>query len=593
MLYKYDKFLIGDRELFKLFKYLRAKDWLMLSACAILIAGCVWLNLKIPEFMSQITTLIQTGGTVNEILIQGAFMLACALADALISGTVGFLISRVATGFSARLREKVFVAIQNLSENETKKFSVPSLITRTTNDITQIQNFLSMGVQSLIKAPIMAIWAICVIAGKSWQWTVTTAVAVVLILIVVVLLIVFVMPRFRRIQKQIDSLNNVTRESLTGVRVVRAYNAEKFEENKFEKANETLTKTQLFTNRAFAVLNPFMTILTNCLSLAIYWIGAIIISSAAVGEKLGLFSDMVVFMSYAMLVVSGFMMLIMVFIMMPRAFVSGRRISEVLDSKSEVVGGEGAVGQTQGEIEFKNVGFKYPDADAYVLQNVSFKAKKGQTVAFIGSTGSGKSTLINLVPRFYDATEGEILIDGVNIKDYTLDQLNKKIGYVSQKAFIFSGTIRSNIAYGKDAENISDDEVVKALEIAQGSNIIKEKGGIDAEITQSGSNLSGGQKQRLSIARALAKKPEIMIFDDSFSALDYKTDKKLRTALKKNTKTTNLIVAQRIGTILNADEIVVLDKGQVVGQGTHKQLMQNCKVYREIALSQLSKEELE
>lgn len=579
--------------MFKLFRYLKAKDWVMLAVSGVLIAGCVWLNLKIPEFMSQITTLIQGGGTVKEILIQGAFMIACALADAIISGTVGFFISRVATGFAARLREKVFVAIQNLSENETKKFSVPSLITRTTNDITQIQSFLSMGVQSLIKAPIMAIWAICVIAGKSWQWTVTTAVAVVLILIVVVLLIVFVMPRFRRIQKQIDSLNNVTRESLTGVRVVRAYNAESFEENKFEKANENLTRTQLFTHRAFGVLNPFMVTLTNCLSLAIYWIGAIIISSATAGEKLGLFSDMVVFMSYAMLVVSGFMMLIMVFIMLPRALVSGKRINEVLESKSEVAGGEGSVGQTQGEIEFKNVGFKYPDADAYVLQNVSFKAKKGQTVAFIGSTGSGKSTLINLVPRFYDATEGEILIDGVNIKDYTLDQLNKKIGYVSQKAFIFSGTIRSNIAYGKDAQNISDDEVIKALEIAQGANIIKEKGGIDAEITQAGSNLSGGQKQRLSIARALAKKPEIMIFDDSFSALDYKTDKKLRTALRKNSKTTNLIVAQRIGTILNADEIVVLDKGEVVGQGTHKQLMQNCKVYREIALSQLSKEELE
>lgn len=579
--------------MFKLFRYLRAKDWVMLAVSGVLIAGCVWLNLKIPEFMSQITTLIQSGGTVKEILVQGAFMIACALADAIISGTVGFLISRVATGFAARLREKVFVAIQNLSENETKKFSVSSLITRTTNDITQIQSFLSMGVQSLIKAPIMAIWAICVIAGKSWQWTVTTAVAVVLILIVVALLIAFVMPRFRRVQKQIDALNNVTRESLTGVRVVRAYNAESFEENKFEKANENLTKTQLFTHRAFGVLNPFMVTLTNCLSLAIYWIGAIIISSATAGEKLGLFSDMVVFMSYAMLVVSGFMMLIMVFITMPRAFVSGKRINEVLESKSAIVGGEGAVGQTQGEIEFKNVGFKYPDADAYVLQNVSFKAKKGQTVAFIGSTGSGKSTLINLVPRFYDATEGEILIDGVNIKDYTLDQLNKKIGYVSQKAFIFSGTIRSNIAYGKDAQNISDDEVTKALEIAQGASIIKEKGGIDAEITQAGSNLSGGQKQRLSIARALAKKPEIMIFDDSFSALDYRTDKKLRSALKRHTKTTNLIVAQRIGTILNADEIVVLDKGEVVGQGTHKELMKTCKVYREIALSQLSKEELE
>lgn len=558
-----------------------------------LIAGCVWLNLKIPEFMSQITTLIKTGGSISGILIQGAFMLSCALADALVSATVGFCVSKVATGFAAKLRGKVFVAIQNLSEDETKKFSVPSLITRTTNDITQIQNFLAMGMQSLIKAPIMAIWAICVIAGKSWQWTVTTAVAVGLILVVVTLLIIFVIPRFRKVQKQIDALNNVTREGLTGVRVVRAYNAEKFEENKFEKANDTLTKTQLFTGRAFSVLNPFMVTLTNCLSLAIYWIGAIIISQATSGEKLGLFSDMVVFMSYAMLVVSGFIMLIMVFIMLPRVIVSGRRISEVLSSKSEVCEGKGAEAKGEGEIEFRNVGFKYPGADAYILQNVNFKAKKGQTVAFIGSTGSGKSTLINLVPRFYDATEGEILIDGNNIKDYTFDQLNKKIGYVSQRAVIFSGTIRSNIAYGKDAQNLTDEEIEKALEIAQGGNIIKEKGGLDAEIMQAGSNLSGGQKQRLSIARALAKKPEIMIFDDSFSALDYRTDKKLRTALKRNSKTTNLIVAQRIGTILDADEIIVLEKGQVVGQGTHKELMQNCKVYREIALSQLSKEELE
>ena len=579
--------------MFKLFKYLRARGWVLLAFSAVLIAGCVWLNLKIPEFMSQITTLIKTGGTTRDILIQGAFMLACAFADAVVSIIVGFCISKVATGFSAKLREKVFVAIQNLSEDETKKFSVPSLITRTTNDITQIQHFLSMGVQALIRAPIMAIWAICVIAGKSWQWTLTTSIAVLLILIVVSILIIFVIPRFRRVQKQIDALNNVTREGLTGVRVVRAYNAEQFEENKFEKANETLTKTQLFTGRAFAVLNPFMVTLTNCLSLAIYWIGAVIISQATSGERLGLFSEMVVFMSYAMLVVSGFIMLIMVFIMMPRAVVSGRRINEVLSSRSQIIEGKGAEGKGEGEIEFRNVGFKYPGADAYILQNVNFKAKKGQTIAFIGSTGSGKSTLINLVPRFYDATEGEILIDGNNIKDYTFDQLNKKIGYVSQRAVIFSGTIRSNIAYGKDAQNLTDEEIEKALEIAQGGNIIKEKGGVDAEISQAGSNLSGGQKQRLSIARALAKKPEIMIFDDSFSALDYKTDKKLRTALKKNTKTTNLIVAQRIGTILDADEIIVLEKGKVVGQGTHKQLMQNCKVYLEIALSQLSKEELE
>lgn len=587
------KDLAGGTTLFKLFKYLGVKDWILMVLSAGLIAGCVWLNLKIPEFMSQITTLIKTGGSVSDILIQGTFMLSCALADAVVSATVGFCVSKVATGFAAKLRGKVFVAIQNLSEDETKKFSVPSLITRTTNDITQIQNFLAMGMQSLIKAPIMAIWAICVISSKSWQWTVTTAVAVGLILVVVTLLIIFVIPRFRKVQKQIDALNNVTRESLTGVRVVRAYNAEKFEENKFEKANDTLTKTQLFTGRAFSVLNPFMVTLTNCLSLAIYWIGAIIISQATTSEKLDLFSDMVVFMSYAMLVVSGFIMLIMVFIMLPRVIVSGRRISEVLSSKSEVREGKGAEAKGEGEIEFRNVGFKYPGADAYVLQNVNFKAKKGQTVAFIGSTGSGKSTLINLVPRFYDATEGEILIDGNNIKDYTFDQLNKKIGYVSQRAVIFSGTLRSNIAYGKDSQKLTDEEVEKALEVAQGANIIKEKGGLDAEIMQAGSNLSGGQKQRLSIARALAKKPEIMIFDDSFSALDYRTDKKLRTALKRNSKTTNLIVAQRIGTILNADEIIVLEKGQVVGQGTHKELMQNCKVYREIALSQLSKEELE
>ena len=579
----------------KLLKFLNKKEWIYFTISIFLIVGTVWLDLKLPSFMSDITELLMAGGTVKDIVLKGLLMLACAMGSAILSVVVGFFVARIAAGLSERIREKIFSKVQSYSNAEINKFSTASLITRTTNDVTQVQNLVSFGMQSIIKAPIMAVWAIVIILGKSWEWSVLTASAVALLMIVIAVLVIFVIPKFKKMQKQTDSINRIVRENLTGVRVVRAYNAENYEENRFEKANEDLTKTHLFTSKFMIVLNPFMNLMMSGLSLGIYWLGAIIIQNASVTTKLSAYSDMVVFMSYAMQVVMAFILLTMIFIMLPRASVSAKRINEVLDTNSSIVDGSSANPISTGEVEFKNVSFKYPDADEYVLSNISFKAEKGQTVAFIGSTGSGKSTLINLIPRLYDATEGEVLVDGVNVKDYKISQLNDIVGYIPQKAFLFSGTIKSNLQYGEvKGEKVSMENIENAAKIAQASAFIEKKEEkFDSEITQAGTNVSGGQKQRLAIARAIAREPEIMIFDDSFSALDFKTDKKLRSAIKRNLKgTTNLIVAQRIGTIKDADLIIVLDNGKMVGKGTHSELMKKCSVYRQIATSQLSKEEL-
>ena len=579
----------------KLLKYLNKKEWIYIILSIGFIVATVWLDLKLPTYMSNITELLLNDGTIKEILLKGCIMLLCALGSAGLSVIIGFLIAKVSAGFSARLREKIFLKVQTYSKGEINKFSTASLITRTTNDVTQIQNLVSFGMQAMIKAPIMAVWAVVIILGKSWQWSVLTASAVVLLMVMIVLVIIFVLPKFKKVQNQTDTINRITRENLNGVRVVRAYNAEKYEENRFEKANENLTKTHLFISRFMIILTPFMNLIMSGLSLGIYWIGAIVIQNANAVDKLLAYSDMVVFMAYAMQVVLSFILLTMIFIMMPRASVSAKRINEVLATNSSITDGEGANPIVKGEIEFKNVCFKYPDADEYVLSNISFKVKRGETVAFIGSTGSGKSTLINLVPRIYDATEGEVLVNGINVKDYKIAQLNDIIGYIPQKAFLFSGTIKSNLKYGEIRGSIvSDNDIEQAAKISQAASFIEKKPNkYDSEITQGGTNVSGGQKQRLAIARAIARRPEIMIFDDSFSALDFKTDKKLRLAIKKNLKgTTNLIVAQRIGTIKDADLIIVLNEGKIVGKGKHNSLMKKCAVYRQIATSQLSKEEL-
>ena len=524
-------------------------------------------------------------------------MLLCALGSLVSAFIVGFFAAQVAAGFSKRLRSKMFSKVGNFSMEEINGFSTASLITRSTNDITQIQMFVAMGLQVMIKAPVMAVWAVCKILGKSWKWTAATAGAVVFLMIIIGTLIIFAFPKFKKIQTLTDNLNRVTRENLTGIRVVRAYNAEEYQEEKFSKANDELTDNNLFAFRFMALMMPSMSMVMSGISLVIYWIGAFLLNKAQGMDKMTVFSDMVVFSSYAVQVIMSFVMLAMIFIMLPRAAVSAKRINEVLDTKPNIISGEVKEVPNEGRVEFRNVSFRYPDAAKNVIENISFTADKGETVAFIGSTGSGKSTLINLVPRFYDATEGEVLVDGVNVKDYDLEHLNNKLGYVSQRAVMFSGTVASNVSYGNSTGNpeYSLDEVKKALDIAQGTEFVeKMQGQYDAPIAQGGSNVSGGQKQRLSIARAIYRKPEILIFDDSFSALDYKTDKTLRSALKKETKdVTTLIVAQRIGTIRDADRIIVLDEGKMAGMGTHDELMKNCSVYRQIALSQLSKEELE
>ncbi|MEH7245747.1 ABC transporter ATP-binding protein [Neobacillus niacini] len=583
----------------RIFKYLQKKDYLLIMFSLVFIVTQVYLDLKLPDYMREITILVQTEGSkMSDVLIQGGYMILCAVGSMIASIIVGFFAAKVAAGYSVRLRGMVFEKTMSFSIEEINGFSTASLITRSTNDITQIQMLIAMGLQAIVKAPILAVWAILKIMGKSWQWTAATGFAVLFLLIMLSILILVALPKFRIIQSLTDNLNRVTRENLTGIRVVHAYNAGRYQEEKFEEANSALTKTNLFTSRMMAIMMPTMGIIMSGMGLAIYWIGAFIINGAALQDKLSLFSDMVVFSSYAMQVIMAFMMLSFVFIMLPRASVSAKRITEVLDTEAKIIDGNETKGENglSGEVEFRNVSFKYPDAAEYILHNVSFSASKGETVAFIGSTGSGKSTLLNLIPRYYDATKGEVLVDGVNVKNYTQQSLRNKLGYVSQKAVLFSGTVTSNVAYGDNGKMSSGESAVKkAVEISQGKEFVeKMEDQYHAVIAQGGTNISGGQKQRLSIARAVYKQPEIYIFDDSFSALDYKTDRVLRTELKKETKdATTLIVAQRIGTIKDADRIVVLEAGEVVGIGTHHELMRNCEVYQEIAYSQLSKEELE
>lgn len=580
--------------MFKLFKNFTKKDIAAIITCIALIVFQVWLDLRLPDYMSEITKLVQNdGSTIGEILVQGGYMMACAFGSLLSSFVVGYIASKLSANFSYTLRGKIYNKVLSFGTEEIKNFQTSSLITRTTNDVTQLEMIIAMGLQMLIKAPIMAVWAVSKILNKSLQWSLLTGFFVVLLLVVISIIMIIVLPRFERVQKLIDNINNVTRESLTGIRVVRAFNAEDYQENRFGKVNEDLTKMQLFNQKTFAIMMPLMQAVMQFLTLGIYFIGAYLIEVAMMSDKITLFSDMVIFSSYGMQVIMSFLMLAMIFMMWPRAQVSARRINEVLDSDIHIKDGnfDGKTAEV-GCVEFKNVSFKYPDANEYLLRNISFKVNKGQTIAFIGSTGSGKSSLINLVPRFYDVTDGEVLVDGVNVKDYTLKALHDKIGYVPQKAVMFTGTVKSNVCYGN--KSVSEEEMKKAIDVAQGTEFVsKMDKTYDAHIARGGTNVSGGQKQRLAIARAIAKKPEIYIFDDSFSALDYKTDSVLRGELKKYTgDATNLIVAQRIGTILNADIIVVLDKGQCVGMGTHKELMENCPVYKEIALSQLSKEEL-
>lgn len=583
----------------KLLKNLTKKEWFLALISLILIIAQVWLELKMPDYMSEITVLVQTEGSqMSDIIKNGAYMLGCAFGSLVSAVIVGYLVATVAANFSKSVRKKLFDKVEDLAMSEVKGFSTSSLITRTTNDITQVQMLVAMGLQLMIKAPITAIWAITKILNKSWQWSMTTGIAVLILLTVISILTIIVMPRFKIVQKLTDKINGVTRENLTGIRVVRAFNAENYQENKFEDVNTKLTKQQMYNQKKFAIMQPVMYLVMYFLTLAIYFIGAYLIRDASIVNKLGLFGDMVVFSSYAMQVIMSFLMLAMIFMMSPRAQVSANRINEVLDTDITIKDGNINTNKTNevGTVEFKNVSFKYPDADEYLLKNISFKANKGETVAFIGSTGSGKSTLINLVPRFYDATEGEVLVDGVNVKDYTQEFLHNKIGYVPQKAVMFNGTVNSNIAYGDNGKGkISEEKIKKAIEVAQGKEFVEKMNEkYDTHIAQGGTNVSGGQKQRLAIARAIARNPEIYIFDDSFSALDYKTDSLLRKALKEYTKdATSLIVAQRIGTIMNADKIIVLEDGVSVGMGTHKELLKNCDVYKEIALSQLSKEELE
>jgi ATP-binding cassette subfamily B protein len=583
--------------MFKLFKNFNKKDIGLIFICIILIIFQVYLDLKLPDYMSEITKLVKTdGSSMKDILTQGSYMLACAFGSLVSAIFVGYLASLISATFSKKIRKKLFEKIQSFNMEEIKVFSTSSLITRTTNDITNIQMFISMGLQMLIKSPITAVWAVMKILKKNWQWSVLTGAGVIILLITVITLMIIVLPKFKIVQKLIDNINGITRENLTGIRVVRAFNGEKYQDNKFEKGNELLTKTQLFNQRTMSIMAPVMYLIMNTLTLGIYFIGAILINKATLGNKIALFSDMVVFSSYAMQVIMSFLMLAMIFIMYPRAAVSAERINEVLNTDPKIKDGNGVIDDTKlRTVEFKNVSFKYPDSDEYMLKDISFKANKGETVAFIGSTGSGKTTLINLIPRFYDATDGEILIDNHNIKDYTLKQLHNKLGYVPQKAVMFNGSVNYNVSYGKSEEKITEEEVKKAVKIAQADTFVeKMTKKYDSNIASGGTNISGGQKQRLAIARAIAKNPEIYIFDDSFSALDYKTDYLLRKELKKYTKdATCLIVAQRIGTIMNADKILVLDEGNCVGIGTHKELLETCDVYKQIAYSQLSKEELD
>lgn len=585
--------------MFKLFKKLSKKDILCILVSFIFVVVQVWLELKIPDYMSEVTRLVQTeGSSMNDIIFQGGYMLLCAIGSLITAIICGYFASLVSASFSRKLRKEIFEKVEDFGMEQIKLFSTSSLITRTTNDVTQVEVLIGMGLQLLMRAPVMAIWAISKIINKSMQWSILTGAGVLVLLATIVTLMIIVLPRFKIVQSLIDRVNSVTKENLTGIRVIRAFNAEEYQSSRFEKVNNKLTNTQLFNQRCFAILNPIMNIVMHFLTLGIYFIGAFLIEQAGMFDKITLFSDMVVFSSYGMQVIMSFLMLAMIFMIWPRAQVSAERINEVLDTETTIIDGKETEGKKGmlGIVEFKNVSFKYPDADEYILRDISFKVNKGETIAFIGSTGSGKSTLINLVPRFYDVTDGEILVDGINVRSYTQEALHNKLGYVPQKAFMFNGTVKDNVAYGENGQKkITTKKVKEAIEIAQGTDFVsKMDKTYDSHIARGGTNVSGGQKQRLAIARAIARNPEIYIFDDSFSALDYKTDSTLRKKLKEYTKdATSMIVAQRIGTILNADKIVVLDKGKCVGIGTHQELLKKCKVYKEIALSQLSKEELE
>lgn len=582
----------------KLLKNLPKRNWLMMLFAIGFVVLQVWLDLTIPDYMADITALVQTDGSkMADIMAAGGKMLLCAFGSLAATVVVAIISSRIASDFSAVLRAKLFNKVQGFSMEEIGRFSTASLITRSTNDVTQVQMFVTIGFQVLIKAPILAIWAVCKISAKSWQWTFSTGVAVAVLLIIVGLCVSIALPKFKKLQELTDDINRVTRENITGINVVRAYNAEKYQESKFETANNNLTKTQLFTSRTMSFMMPGIQLIMSGLPLAIYWIGAYLINKADMMSKITLFSDMVTFSSYAMQIVMAFMMMVMVFIILPRASVAAKRINEVLDTEATIEDGDKDIKDSgiRGEIEFKNVNFKYPDAEDYVLSDISFSVKKGETLAIIGATGCGKSTVINLIPRFYDVTEGEVLVDGINVKDYKQKELRNKIGYVSQKATLFGGTVKSNIAYGDNGKDgFMESDIVDSVYVAQASEFVEKMDeGYDSYIAQGGGNLSGGQKQRLSIARAVCRHPEIFIFDDSFSALDYRTDRALRSALKKEcADATKIIVAQRIGTIRDADKIIVLENGTIAGMGKHDELMKNCEVYRQIAYSQLSKEEL-
>ena len=585
----------------RILKHLRWKEWLLVAACVVLIVGQVQLDLALPDYMSEITRLVQTEGSqMSDILLAGGKMLLCALGSMLLTVCTTFLTAQIASRFSARLRGEMYRKVVGFSNEEINRFSTASLITRTTNDISQLQMFFSFGMQSLIKAPIMAFIAVGKISTKSWEWSLLTGGVIAFVCVLLVFIMLYAVPRMKKMQALTDNLNRITRENLTGLQVVRAYNAENYQEGKFAKANEEMTRNSQQANIAMSVMNPGMNLAMNGLTLGIYWIGAALISAiavtspAAMMERIGLFSDMVVFMQYAMQVIMAFLMLVMIFVMLPRVTVSAGRVNEVLDTKARIVDGKETRGKPgmKGEIEFRDVSFRYPDADGDAIHHISFTAHHGQTVALIGATGCGKSSIINLIPRLYDATSGQVLVDGVDVRDYTQDALRSKIGFVPQKAFLFSGTVSSNVGYGED--NASDAAIRKAVAIAQAAEFVESpEVGYSGTVAQGGSNFSGGQKQRLSIARAVARDPEILVFDDSFSALDYKTDHALRQALREQTSgTTNIIVAQRIGTIRDADCILVIEDGAIVGKGTHRELMESCKVYQEIAYSQLSKEEL-
>lgn len=582
----------------KLFRYMKTRDCIYMLGILVFVVISVWCTLTMPDYMTQITQLVETGGEMSEVWKSGGIMLAFAFGDVICTIVIGFFTSQVAANFSKNLRKELYDKVVGFSMEEINDFSTSSLVTRSTNDIVQIVQIISMGLQMMLKAPIIAIWAVFKIMDKGWQWLVVTAIAVMVVVIVIAICLILVTPKFKLIQKLTDKMNLITRENLTGVRVVRAYNAERYQEDKFDKVNAEITRNHLFTGKTMALLMPSMQFVMSMTSLCVYWVGAfIIMNQTDVMTKIDTFSKLVVFMAYAIQIIMAFMMVSMIFMFLPRAQVSAARILEVLDMKTKISDGDLRNNQpVKGQVEFKNVSFSYPGAQERVLDNITFKAEPGETVAFIGSTGSGKSTLINLVPRFFDASEGEVLVDGENVKSYVLNDLRDKIGYVSQKAILFKGTIASNVDYGDtDRTRASDEDIVHAMQVAQGMDILnKEAEGINAPVAQGGTNFSGGQKQRISIARAICKKPEIFIFDDSFSALDYKTDKKLRAELKKETDgATILIVAQRIGTVKDADKIIVLDEGKMAGIGKHEELLKTCEVYRQIAYSQLSKEELE